>query len=37
MDRLWRELPGEKTEFHALKELHIAGQPDDGGFGALIL
>jgi cephalosporin hydroxylase len=37
MDRVWKDLPGNKTPFHALKELHIAGSPNDGGFGALIL
>lgn len=37
MDRVWHDLPGEKTEFSALKEMHIAGSPNDGGFGALIL
>lgn len=37
MDRVWRDLPGQKTEFHALKELHIGGAPNDGGFGAIIL
>lgn len=37
MDRAWRDLPGLKTGFHDLKTLHIAGAPNDGGFGALIL
>jgi cephalosporin hydroxylase len=37
MDRVWRELPGQKTEFSALAKMHVGGSPTDGGFGALIL
>jgi predicted O-methyltransferase YrrM len=37
MDKVWADLPGIKTEFNALKEMHISGSPSDGGFGALIL
>jgi predicted O-methyltransferase YrrM len=37
MDRVWKELPETKTEFHALSKMHIGGSPTDGGFGAIIL
>ena len=32
MDRVWRELPGEKARFDLL---HIGGVPTDGGFGVV--
>lgn len=37
MDKLWRDLPGQKTGYNDLREMHIGGLPTDGGFGALIL
>lgn len=35
--KFYEELKGNKTEFGALKEMHISGSSTDGGFGALLV
>jgi predicted O-methyltransferase YrrM len=37
VQRFWGELSGTKTEYRALHELHIGGEPTDGGFGVAIV
>ncbi len=37
MDRFWNELTYTKSEFDELRLLHLAGAPDDGGFGCVLL